>query len=110
MSLYADYLAEMGDDKIIESPSGWITYRYLNEGRSVYILDVYVVPEERRKGGATSLADLVVEEAKSKGCSELLGTIKPSYKGSTISMKLQLAYGFSLFSALNDAIVLRKDI
>lgn len=110
MSLYADYISERTTDKIIESPSGFATYRYLNEGKSVYIIDIYTVPEDRKKGAASVLADLVAEEARGKGCTEMLGSVCPSAKGSTTSLKILLGYGFSLLSASNDAIIMRKDI
>lgn len=110
MSLYAEYIAELGKDKIIESPSGFATYRYLNEGRSVYLIDVYIIPSERKKGAASYFADMIIKEAKERGCTEFLGSVEPSSPGSTISLKVQLAYGMHLHSAANNAIILRKDI
>lgn len=110
MSLYADYLKERTEDKIIEGESGFVTYRYVNNNRSVYIVDIYTVPERRQKGTASYLADLVAEEAKALGCTEMLGTVAPSTKGSTRSMKVLLAYGFDLQSSVNDGIILRKDL
>lgn len=110
MSLYADYIIERTQDSIIEGPSGFVTYRYLNEGRSVYIIDIYTVPDERQKGSAAILADLVADEARSKGTKEMLGTVVPSTKGSTISLKVLLGYGMQLMSATNDMIVFRKDL
>ncbi len=110
MSLYGQYILERTTDKIVESPSGFATYRYINDGKSVYIIDIFTVPESRKKGDAAALADIIAEEAKAKGCSEMLGTVCPSAKGSTISMKVLLAYGFELQSAVNDGIVLRKEL
>lgn len=110
MSLYGDYIRERTTDNIIEAPSGWATYRYLSDRKSVYIVDIYTVPEERKKGGASALADMIAEEAKERGYTEMLGTICPSAKGSTNSMKALLGYGFELMSASNDAIILRKDL
>lgn len=110
MSLYADYLAERSSDKIIEGTSGFATYRYLNDGKSVYVIDIYTVPSERKKGAASLLADLVAKEAKEHGCIEMLGTVVPSAKGSTISLRVLLGYGFELQSADKDLVVFRKDI
>lgn len=110
MSLYADYLSERTDDKIIEGPSGFVTYRYLNEGKSVYIIDIFTVPEKRKMGVAADFADMVVEEAKLRGCKEMLGTVNPSAKGSTASLKVLLAYGFSLLSCSNDVIIFKKEL
>lgn len=76
----------------------------------MYIIDIYTVPEERKKGAASILADLVAIAAKEKGCVEMLGTVMPSAKGSTASLKVLLGYGFELKSACNDAIIFRKDL
>lgn len=110
MSHYAKYLQEKTDDKIIENQSGFVTYRYLNDGQSVYIVDIYIIPEERRKMKATLFADLIAKEAKSKGAKEMLGTVVPSNKNSTASLKVLLSYGFELKSSSNDLIIFRKDI
>lgn len=110
MSHYAKYIAEKTDDKIIENMSGFATYRYLNDGKSVYIVDIYVVPKERSKGKASLFADIIAKEAKEKGAIEMLGSVVPSNKSSTTSLKVLLAYGFELKSSSNDFIVFRKEL
>lgn len=109
-SLYAEYIRERTNDKIIEGPSGFATYRYINDGRSCYIIDIYTVKEARQQGAAAALADMIALEAKSKNCDELIGTVVPSTKGATISVKVLLAYGMEVYSAEKDLIVFRKDI
>lgn len=109
MSLYADYILERTSDKIIEGTSGFATYRYLDE-KTVYIIDIYTIPSERKKGSAGILADLIAEEARGKGCIEMLGTVCLSAKGAKTSLQVLFAYGFELKSANNDVIILRKDI
>lgn len=109
-SMYSKYLREKTDDEIIESEYGYATYRILNEGKSVYIVDLYIEQEFRKKGIASQMADLIVEAAKKNGAKELLGTVIPSAKGSTDSLRVLLGYGMILFAANNDQIVFRKDI
>lgn len=109
MSLYADYLYERTGDLINETQAGFITYRYLNE-KQVYIVDIYVKPEHRRANIASLMADEVVKEARSRGCTEVLGTVAPSAKGSTLSLKVLLGYGMSLHSSGVDFIICKKDI
>jgi GNAT superfamily N-acetyltransferase len=109
MSLYSEYLLERTNDHIIEADQGFVTYRYLNE-KQVYIIDIYVKPEFRRKRCGSALADKVVEEAKTKSCTELIGTIIPGLKGSDASLKALQAYGMALHSANNNIIILKKDI
>ena len=110
MSLYGDYILEHRGDEIVELESGFATYRYLNDGKTVYIVDIYVTPESRRLRGACLIADSIVERAKAKGAVELLGTVVPSAKNATVSLKVLLGYGMKLQSSSNDLIVFRKDI
>jgi ribosomal protein S18 acetylase RimI-like enzyme len=109
-SLYADYLRERTNDQILETPEGFVTYRFLNDGKTVYIIDIYVIPEARKIGHATELADIVISKAKAKGAVEMIGTVVPTAKNSTTSLKVLLGYGMTLNSASQDLIVFRKEI
>lgn len=109
-SLYASYLNERTNDEILESQDGFATYRFINDGKSVYIIDIFTKPEVRKTGYAAALADIIVKRAKEKGCTELIGTVVPSTKGATTSLKVLLAYGMELQSAAPDLIVFRKGI
>jgi GNAT superfamily N-acetyltransferase len=108
-SLYAQYLTERTNDAIIETDDGFATYRFLNP-QQCYIVDIFVVPEKRKLGGASRLADQIAEIAKAKGCTSLIGTVVASAKGSTTSLKVLLAYGFVVDSFAADLAVFRKDI
>jgi len=107
--MYAEYLTEKTEDKIIETPMGFATYRYVPPD-TVYIIDLYVRPVYRKNGAASTIADSIVEEAKKNGCKKLLGSVVPSNKGSTNSLKVLLAYGMSLQSSSTDFIIFEKDI
>lgn len=109
MSLYAEYLRERTEDHIFEDDRGFVTWRYLND-RQVYIIDIYVKPEYRQKGKASSYAQYVIERAKWSGCTELLGTVVPSTKGSTTSLKVLLSFGMKLKESKDNLIILSKDI
>jgi len=110
MSFYADYLMERTEDRIIETDIGFATYRFIPETKSVYIIDLYIHPDHRQKGKASALADSIVAIAKQRGCTELLGSVVPSNKGSTSSLKVLLGYGMRLKSSANDFIVFCKEI
>ncbi len=101
---------ERTNDLIIESDNGFATYRYVNDGRSVYIIDIYSSPDIRRTGTASYFADAICKEAKEKGCTEVLGSVVPSAKGSTLSLQVLLGYGMQLSAASNDFILFRKDL
>lgn len=110
MSLYADYIKERTTDHILETDIGFAHYRYIDDNKTCYIVDIYTQPECRQKGEAAALADQIVLEARSKGATTLLGSVQPSAKNSTTSLKVLLAYGFQLAFASQDAIFLRKEI
>lgn len=110
VSLYAQFIKEISTDSIIENDEGFVTYRYLNDGYSVYMIDVYVVPSARIKGIFLDFVDQIIKEAKSKGCKEILGTISMSNPNRTAIMRGHMAYGMQLSAISQDAIILRKDI
>jgi hypothetical protein len=109
-SMYAKYLKEKTQDQIVETDKGFVTYRYLADGKTVYIVDIYVLPDWRQTYAAKAMADNIVEEARKKGCNQLLGSVVPSNKSSTTSVKVLLAYGMNLVSSGNDLIFFKKDI
>lgn len=109
MSLYADYLKERTNDLILEDEGGFATYRYV-DAKTVYLIDIFVVPEDRKSGQGRHMADLIALEAKNKGCTEMLGTVIPSNKGSTTSLDVLRAYGMTLKSSAENLIIFRKDI
>lgn len=109
MSLYADYIKERLGDEIVETEHGFLTYRYIAPN-SVYIIDLYIVPEARQSDKASAMADLIVEAAKLKGCTKMIGTVATASKTSTLSLKVLLGYGMRLISSTNEFLVFEKDI
>lgn len=112
MSMYADYIKELKGDGIVEKEEGFATYRFITENGvpSIYIIDIFTHPDFRRTGFACDVADEIVEIGKKNGCKRLIGTVVPSNKGSTESLKLLLNYDMKLYSSGNDFIVFHKEI
>jgi len=109
VSLYAKYLTERTDDRILEIKEGFATYRYLNENQ-VYIIDIFVLPQFRKKGIASQIADRICDEAKHSGCTEMIGTVNLLTKGATASLLVLIAYGMKLKSCSDNMIILTKEI
>lgn len=109
-SLYAQYVAERTWDSILEYEHGYATYRYTDTDKTVYIIDIYVEPEFRKQGLAAKMADEIVKFAQIRGCKKLIGSVVPSVKNSTASVKVLLAYGMSLDSSTENFILFKKDI
>lgn len=110
LSLYAQYLMEKTDDQIIETEQGFATYRYLEKEKSVYIIDLYILPEHRKHGAASTISHIIEDAARAKGYTKMLGSVVPSNKDSTTSIKVLLAHGMKLKSASENFIVFEKEI
>lgn len=109
MSLFADYIKERLGKHIIENEYGFATF-YYPDATTVYLEDIYVIPSQRRLAYGRELADQVVEIAKIKGCTRLLGTVTPAANGATESLKAFLAYGMQVDSTTPTYILLSKSI
>lgn len=112
MSLYGDYVRERLGGGIVERPEGFATYRFIDDAgvSTVYIQDIYVKPDFRNTKIASEMANDVAKMGKLKGCKRLIGTVQPSAKGSTNSLKVLLGYGMELHSSANDAIIFKKEL
>ncbi len=109
MSLFADYLAEFSDKNVIETPQGFATYTFPDK-ETVYIEDIYVAPSFRKSKKASEMADQIVCIARERGCSKLLGSVIPTAKNSTASLKVLLGYGMVLHSSTTNFVLFKKDI
>lgn len=109
-SLYAEYLSERTTDQILETEHGFATYRYLEDDKTVYILDIFVKPECRNAKLASKMADAVVSLAKERGCNKLLGSVVPQAKHATRSVQVLIGYGMTLEGASNNFVIFKKDI
>lgn len=94
MSLYSDYLKELGTSGIIEEDNGFATYNIL--GKECYLTQIYITPDARKTGLASKLADKVADIGISNGCQVMTGSVNTKIKDPTSSMKVLLAYGFKL--------------
>ncbi len=115
MSLFSDYAAERYGTLTIEEEYGFIQYMFMPDAPTVFIVEVFVSPKHR--GGGLSkdhafsrLAEMVVADAKTKGCNKLIGRIVPSLPHASKIMKCHLWYGMEITSANEDAIWTMKEI
>ena len=108
MSLYAQYLKELVGKHIIEKEHGFLVYSFTND--SCYIENIFVEEGHRHYNLASDMADEVVEIAKEKGLTKLVGSVTPSANGSTASLRILLAYGFKLNSSTDNFILFEKAI
>ena len=110
MSLYGEYIKERLNKSIIEDEHGFATYFPAFNNEYMYIEDLYVKPIYRKKAKASAYADKVAEIARKKGIRKLLGSVDLNANAATESMKVLLAYGFSLLDIKGSLIYLSKEI
>lgn len=108
MSLYAEYLVETIGKQIVESPIGFATYYFLNDG--VYLEDIYVSKEHRKSGEASRLADEVAAHARASGYKKMYGTVVPTRPSATASTQILIAYGFQVHSSDSNVIWFVKQL
>jgi len=109
--MYLDYIRERQPGKyVIQEEHGFCVYSFTDDDTAVYIEEIYVKPEFRKSGLSHSLRSQVEEIARQKGCITLLGTVVPSCRGATTSIKVLLGNGLKLLSAENDLIWFFKEL
>jgi hypothetical protein len=112
-SLYAQYVLEREDQETLENEFGFLTYRALpskEAPQEFRIFDLYVIPEKRKSGVASSLADQVVLLAKGSGCHILTGSVDTHARGATESVKVLLAYGFQVLRTDGPMIYFKREL
>lgn len=108
-SLYAMYIKEREDKDIIESDKGFATYKIFDNGEC-YLQDIFVLPNFRKDGLATQMANEVVDIAKEHGCHTLIGSVCTDTNYSTRNLQVFLAYGMQVHKIIGNLIFLKKDI
>lgn len=108
MSLQALYAKEREGMETIEEDHGFITYKALPEEYRIF--DIYVLPEHRKSGLASRMADQVVSLAKQNGCKIITGSVDTRANGATSSVKVLLAYGFKVLRTEGTMIYFLKEV
>jgi ribosomal protein S18 acetylase RimI-like enzyme len=106
--MYLDYLKEREDKDSICSVKGFVVYKI--HGENCHIYEAYTAAIYRLEHVATELVDKVCKIAAMNGCKTLTACVVPSLNGANESLRAQLQYGFKVTQAVNDCIILTKDI
>lgn len=109
LSLYAQYLTERTSRGILETEDGFATFDYISDD-TVYIIDLFVVPEKRKSHVASEIANKICEEAIKTGRKYLLGSVDVTAKGSEASCKVLEAYGMTIHKVAEPMIFYVKQI
>lgn len=109
-SLFAQYVKEREGKHVIETEDGFAVLQIIPESKQIYIQDIYVVPDKRKSGVGKAFLEQVEATCREQGFDKISGSVQPSTRGSTDSLKILLAVGFKLAAAEHDAIYFIKEI
>lgn len=109
-SNYALYIKEREGFDIIENEKGFLTYFHDEPLNSLFLGDIFIKKEFRKKGIATEFVNSAEKIAKEKNCLSLTGRIHPPVPNSTASMKLFLKLGFELSTIAGGLIYIVKKV
>ncbi len=107
-TLYAKYILEREDAKIIENADGFLTYRIV--GNEAFIINLYVNSAVRKKGVCQELVSILEETAIKQRCEYITGFIQLNDPGRNITMQAALKIGFEIGSATPQSILIIKKI
>ncbi len=108
LNLYKNYIKERFGHELISTDKGFVTYELGND--YCYILDVYVLPEFRKSHVAIELGDKVVDLAKEKGITKIIGSVSLLANGRDISIKGLYAWGMRISHYEKDTIYFVKEV
>src|ERR1700722_19093300 len=94
MSLYKEYIEELGLKHMYETEKGFALYSFLDDG--IYLEDLYVSKEFRGQDIAKELADKVASIGKEKGHKKLYGSVLTTINNSSRNLQIFLHYGMKL--------------
>lgn len=107
-SLYAQFLQEVHGVNIIEHPWGYATYEL--GPQYVYLMDVYVVPEERFKGRGPQFITEITALAKAQGATKMYTSVAIGSKDPKRSYEIIVRHGFQASHEDAEHIYLVKEI
>lgn len=109
MSMYKDYVENQLPNRFVhETKEGFLTYHF--NDKICRLEEIYIKPEERRKGIASLFYKKAEEFAQERNCDYLIGSIIPNTEGAEGSMMCLLKNGFKLDSMDQSMIYLSKSI
>ncbi len=109
LSVYGQYLKERTGRGIVENEDGFASFEYIGDD-TVYIVDIFVIPEKRQQRLAATMADSIVAAAVKDGKKYLLGSVDVSANGAEASIKILEAYGMKPHKVAEPMIFFIKEI
>lgn len=94
--LYAEYILERENSHYYENDFGFVTYK--EENTSVYLMDMYIKPEFRKKGNGRQFVQYVENIAREWNKTSVITSISLEGKGIEASTQAILFCGFKFYN------------
>ena len=107
--LYEQYALEREGLLFVRHPFGFASYKMMHADL-YWLVDIFVLPSQRRNGIAYELSAEVAKIALAAGAKQLLGTVDIKANGVTESLKALLADGFRFSRAEGNIMYFLKDL
>lgn len=110
--MFDKFLKEHEDFNTLKAEHGFATWKIQDDG-TCYIRDIYVMPEFRKSGVGSEIADRVCEIAQKEYKSKkLIGSVSIKAKHADASIKVLHGYGMRFIGITPDAqlLIFEKEI
>lgn len=107
-SLYAAYVWEREKAYTIERPYGFAMYKFMPA--YVYLVDIYVVPSERKNGRGAELEAAVIEDAQSHDYTSIVGSVDEQAETAEYMKVVMKKRGYKEYGRDGSLIYYKKDI
>lgn len=107
-TLYAKYISEREDAKILENENSFLIYKIIN--KEIIILNLYVDIKNRKSGICANLIFNLETIAKENECDILSGHIQLNDIGCNVTMLAALNLGFKIGAANQQSILIYKKV
>jgi len=106
---YQDYILSREGLQVNEFDDGFLTFKF-EDSESVYLADIYLVPESRSQGRCIEVFSKFEQEMKEIGKKNIFGSAAFSDPHSTRMVKIMIKNGFKLFSSDGELLFLKKEL
>jgi len=108
--VWAAYIKELYGKEMLETEYGFATY-FIVPGTSVcYLEDIFVAPEHRKSRAGTELENAVIEWAKERKCTEIMGSAAVGLPTTERSVAVLIARGYKLSKVTETMLYFKKNI
>ncbi len=107
-SLYAQYIKDRENLESIWEEGSFVTYRVL--GKELFISDIFVTPNKRKKGLGGKLIHALEVVARSSECEVITANIFLGDQNANSTLSAAMNCGFKVIKSGSDVLLISKDV